>query len=110
MANILVQCFAEALKRIPSAALPSGQELPQHPHPEQERFDPAGCAEDDDQITHVDKEGWRREEITEKRTCKKPVGEKDRGHLDDGRRKVGIELYAFYKSRRYLYDPPYAGK
>ena len=99
MPNILDRYFDEALSRIPAQSPLSGQDLPRPEHPEHDGFDPAEIAGDNDDLIPV-----------EDKELLLPISSEERDLLDGGIREVGFDVYAFYKSRRYVATRPYPGK
>ena len=108
MSNILDQYFEEALRRIPTQPALADSDPPLPDYPENESFDPAD--DDKDQLTPVEehfksakKDDHHDEDIL-------TITEEQRGLLDGGIREAGFDVYAFYKSRRYISAHPYPGK
>ncbi len=112
MPNTVDRFFSEATRKIPDTPTSSYQEAPHPDHPEAPFFDPAEIAKDDDYLISADEE-WEHEEtlrnIPDKRNTSR-ISEDDRSLLDGALREVGIDVYAFYKSRRFLQSRPYVGK
>ena len=112
MPNILDRYFEETSHRIPTQPVVSDQDLPHPEHPRHEGFDPTEHASDNDLLLPVE-DRWQVE-----RDARRLVGNDkpfstsgdDRDLLDGGIREVGFDVYAFYKSIRYVASRPYPGK
>lgn len=112
MSNIIERYFEEALSRISTNTTVPKQFLPQPDYPVHIGFDPAEVARDNDTIMSVE-DRLLVDTVTKRFNDKAdslPLSERDRDLLDGGIRAVGFEIYAFYKSRRYILNPPYPGK
>jgi hypothetical protein len=103
MPNILERYFKETSRRIPSQSIPSSQ-LPRPEYPEYEGFDPTELDSDNADLIPVE-DGWSVDQ-----ELSFPLSNEDRDHLDGGVRQGGFDVYAFYKSRRYVDGRPYPGK
>lgn len=111
MANAIERYFDEVSRR-----LPQNQEKEvelQFPDQEaDEGFDPFPLGGADDEIRPVS-DKWEIENarrlLIDGRAVER-INEEDRRLLDGAVREVGLDVYAFYKSRRYLAMPPYPGK
>lgn len=114
MSNILDRYFEEASRRIPSQSVPSDQYLPRPEYPEHEGFDPAEITSNNDNLILVNDrfkmEGFARRLSYTEIEGDFPISSEDRDLLDGGIREVGLDIYAFYKSRRYVTARPYTGK
>lgn len=112
MANILDRYFEEASSRIPAQSVLADQDLPRPEYPEHDGFDPAKIISDNDDLIPV--EGRWEFEVASRRFGRKPIplpiSSEERTLLDGGIREVGFDVYAFYKSRRYINARPYPGK
>lgn len=112
MPNILDRYFEEASSRILPQIARSDQCLPQPEYPEHDSFDPTEIASDNDHLIPV--EGRWKIEINSRcladREMPFPISSEERDLLDGGIREVGLDVYAFYKSRRYVAARPYPGK
>uniref|UniRef100_UPI000AAA5FC4 hypothetical protein n=1 Tax=Thauera butanivorans TaxID=86174 RepID=UPI000AAA5FC4 len=111
MSNILDRYFEEASSRIPTQPDLSDQDLPRPEYPEHDGFDPAKIASDDDYLISVE-DRWMVEVLTRRLADREtpPIGGDERDLLDGGIREAGLDVYAFYKSRRYIAARPYPGK
>jgi hypothetical protein len=112
MPNILDRYFEEASSRIPAQPIISDQDLPRPEYPEHDEFNPAEVASDNDNIIPVE-DRWKVEVFTRRladREVPFPISNDDRDLLDGGIREAGFDVYAFYKSRRYIAARPYPGK
>jgi len=112
MSNILDRYFEDASRRIPQQSNPVEEELPQPEYPEHGGFDPAEVASDDDYLIPV-ADRWKVEDFTRRlaeREIPFPINSSDRDLLDGGIREVGFDVFAFYKSRRFINARPYPGK
>lgn len=112
MPNILERYFEEAFPRVPTQPIISDQDIPHPEYPESRGFDPAEHAGDNDYLLPADD---RRavEAITWRISGREPpfqLSDKERNLLDGGIREAGLDVYAFYKSRRNIAGPPYPGK
>lgn len=112
MANILDRYFEEASSRIPTQLVLSDQDLPRPEYPEHDGFEPTEIASDNDDLIPVE-DRWRIEVVTRTvadREMPFVLSSEDRDLLDGGIREVGFDVYAFYKSCRYVAARPYPGK
>lgn len=112
MPNILDRYFEETSRRIPAQPPLSDQDLPRPDYPRHEGFDPTEFADDNAELIPVENR-WTVETVTRRlldRDTPFPISEDERGLLDGGIREVGFDVYAFYKSRRYVSARPYPGK
>jgi len=114
MGNLLDHFFNEAVKRIPSPSALSDQDLPQPEYPEQREHESLKVFEDADLFTvdnirlrdrvaqRLSGRAWEENRL--------PLSDDDRRLLDGGIREGGIDVYAFYKSRRHINANPFPGK
>jgi hypothetical protein len=112
MPSILDRYFEETSRRIPTQPVLSDNNLPRPEYPEHEGFDPAERATGNDDLIPVE-DRWAVEGVTRRlagREIPLPISSDDRDLLDGGLREVGFDVYAFYKSRRYVAARPYPGK
>jgi len=112
MPNILDRYFEQASSRFLSQPVLSDQDLPRPEYPEHDGFDPTEIDSDNDHLIPVE-DRWTVEVVTRRladREMPFPISSDDRDLLDGGIREVGFDVYAFYKSRRYLAARPYPGK
>jgi hypothetical protein len=81
-------------------------------YPRAPGFDPGEIATDNDYLRSVAEE-WEFEDTVrmfpDVRNMSR-ISEEERSLLDGGIREVGLDVYAFYKSRRFLHGRPYVGK
>lgn len=112
MPNILDRYFEDTSRRIPTQPIFSDQNLPRPEYPDHEGFDPTDLASENDDLFPVEGR-WAvdkaRRRIGDRDTAF-PISSDDRALLDGGIREVGFDVYAFYKSRRYIAARPYPGK
>lgn len=115
MANMFETFFDEATKRFrqPRPGDISDRDLPQPEHPEHDGFDPTQIVSEDDILIPVEDrllaDGFIRR-LSDRGEIPFPLSNVDRDLLDGAIREVGIDVYAFYKSRRYISKGPYPGK
>lgn len=113
MSSILERYFEEALSHIPKQPVLSEQDLPRPEYPEHDGFEPIRSAiENNDEITSVENR-WESEVLIRRIAGSEipfPLSSEYRKLLDGGIRECGFDVYAFYKSRRYLTARPYPGK
>ena len=113
MSNILDRYFEAALRRVPPHPIFYEQELPCPQHPEHGGFDPTKIDNSKDDYLIPIEERWTIEGVFRNLANTEvpfPISNEERNLLDGSIREVGIEAYAFYKSRRYIDAPPYSGK
>lgn len=113
MPHILDRYFEEASKRIPPQPLISDQNLPCPEHPEHDGFDPAEVADNEGDLVIPAKVKWVADSVARRLNEGEPpshITSEERDLLDGGIREVGFDVYAFYKSRRYIAARPYPGK
>lgn len=111
MSNILDRYFSETSSRIPASPL-RDEELPTPDHPERPDFDRAEKGSDNDVLIPVD-DRWAVESagrLISEGQSSFPLSREDRELLDGGIREGGLDIYAFYKSPRYIGQHPYPGK
>ncbi|MBN2594952.1 MAG: hypothetical protein JXA81_15710 [Sedimentisphaerales bacterium] len=115
MPNVLERYFEEASRRIPTQPVLADQDLPKPEYPEHEGFDPTELARDNDNLIPVE-ERWELDVVAWRLLGRAlpyesfPISSDDRKLLDGGIRETGFDIYAFYKSRRYIDIYPYPGK
>ena len=112
MANAIERYFSDALARLPTLPLISGNKLPIPLFPEHHEADGWGTSDNDwveplsnRELAH---EVGRR--LLDFEPPKFPLSEDERRLVDGGLRENGFEILAFYKSRRYISKTPYPGK
>jgi hypothetical protein len=112
MPNLLDRYFEETSRRIPTKPVLSDQDLPRPEYPEHDGFDPTEHASDNDYLIPVE-DRWVVEVATRRvvhQDVPFSISSDDRNLLDGAIREVGFDVYAFYKSRRYVAVRPYPGK
>lgn len=112
MANILDRFFEDASKRILGQPIFADQDPPLPQYPEHDGIELAEIAGDNDDLIPVE-DRWKLEVFTRRladREIPFPISNEERDLLDGGMREAGFDVYAFYKSRRYVRAKPYPGK
>lgn len=106
MPNPLERFFEDACARISEQRPISENGLPRPEYPMHDRFNPDEG--DGDEVIPV-RERHRLEDGPDA-PQQLPIGKGEQELLDSSIREVGFDVFAFYKSRRYLSDQPYRGK
>ncbi|MBN1974365.1 MAG: hypothetical protein JW787_12050 [Sedimentisphaerales bacterium] len=115
MANLLERYFKETSLRIPTHPVLNNQDLPEPEYPVHEYFDPVERVRDNDILISVE-ERWKLERTLWRLSSNElpyisfPINSDERKLLDGGIREAGFDVFAFYKSRRYIDNRPYIGK
>lgn len=110
--NLLDRYFEEAIGRVPKLSNINDLNIPIPNYPEHESFDPSILDSNNDYIITV-KERWSADYVARRlgvREIQVILNNEERNMLDGAIREVGIDVLAFYKSRRYINNRPYPGK
>ena len=115
MSNIFDHYFEEASRRIPADSTLLNKELPHPEYPDHNGFDPSEIGNSNDSVLPIG-DTWEAEHVRKRLSGQEAtstfprISNDERELLDGGVREVGLDAYAFYKSRRYLSSRPYPGK
>jgi plasmid maintenance system killer protein len=100
------QFFEEASRRIPTQPFISDKDLPRPEYPQHDGFNPIESEGNDDVLTLLKDYPF----ASDNHLHDVSITDDDRRILDGGIREGGFDVYAFYKSRRYISASPYSGK
>jgi len=113
MSNMMEKYFSEALQKIPPVGSIEEMGLPEPDYPKSEPFSPESRTSEDDDVSTVSSRwaAFDKAEILNRGPINPIVLTKsDEKLIDGGLREIGVDIFAFYKSRRYVDKKPYPGK